>query len=133
MAKIYSLIDHSTRPSRRAYICASSKKEVAEIVGKPLSHIDQYLSVATGDLAEKYSHLKQGEMTYEEEHKVPTGMSQLDLERISALGYLKMARMSLSQCELSAEEKDRLAKIMHQIDELRADVSERLDKKYRGR
>jgi hypothetical protein len=133
MAKIYKYIDHSKRPTSYAYICADSKTEAAQIIGLPLIRVKDHLTVTTGDKASEYGHLKHGEMVYAAESKKTTGMNLLDLERIAALGYLKMAKMSLHQCDISAEEKERLSEIIGLIDELRADVSDRLEGKYKDR
>lgn len=131
--KLYMYIDHSTRPTSRAFVCASSKAAAAEVIGLPLSRVSNYLTVATGDTAAQYSHLKPGQIEYVAAKEAPKGMSLLDLERIAALGYLKTAKMALHQCDLPADEKERLAKIVAQIDELRADVSDRLEARYKGR
>jgi hypothetical protein len=133
MAKIYTYLDHSKRPTRYAYVCADSIAEAAGIIGLPLSRIKDHITVTKGDKASEYGHLKHGEMVYAAESNKPVGMSLLDLERIAALGYLKMAKMSLHQCDLTADEKARLSEIVGLIDELRADVSDRLEGKYKGR
>ena len=132
--KIYTYRDHSTRPSRLARVRANSMKEVSEIVGKPLNHIKDHLSALDEREAKKFAHLKHGEIEYEAPHVAPTGMSLLDLDRIASLGYIKSAKLSLHQCDLRDEEfKKRLGNIIEQIEELRADVSDSLEAKYKGR
>ncbi|CAH7397577.1 conserved hypothetical protein [Vibrio chagasii] len=132
--KIYQFTDHGVKPTAICYVRASSQKEVAEITGRMLSRIKPYLNEATGAHVEKYKHLAHGEYEHAMPHVAPKGISVLDLERIAALGYLKSARLSLNQCDLQDPKlKSQLAKILGDIDDLRADVCERLEGKYSGR
>lgn len=133
MLKIFTYLDHTKRPATYAYICAESMTEAAEIIGLPLQRIRDHLSLTTGDKQIEYQHLKRGEFVYPNKTKITKGISLLDFERIAALGYLKSAKMALHQCDLNPEEKERLSTIIGLIDELRADVSDRLEVRYKDR
>lgn len=132
--KIYKLIDHSFRPSRTVYVCAKSKRQVGEILDKPMSLISDYLSVATNESAHAYLDLSEGEYRYEN-YQLPFRqkgeLGRRELERIAALGFIKSAKLAVTPCDLpTAEMKQKQQQIIALLDELYGDMGEYLDDIY---
>lgn len=134
--KIFKFILHTVSDTKWAIVKASSQMKAANAVDKPLSHIRESMVVLVEDEAAKYAHLKEGEVVYESTSGVreTSGISNLDLERIAAIGYLNGAHAALQNCDIRGLKlRDRLNQIMSDIKELKGDVSEQLLEKYKGR
>ncbi|EGR0790983.1 hypothetical protein EWS92_21475 [Vibrio vulnificus] len=137
--KIYQTVDHSRRNTRYAYVCASSKKQVAEILDTTVNQLNKY---GCNPVTEshpnysKYKHLKDGEVAYENPNKKSAnqGISDRDLHRIAAIGYLDSAILALNNCQLPDREMhDRLMELQGGLKELKSDAKEALEHKYGGR
>ncbi|EHA1127135.1 hypothetical protein FG475_18840 [Vibrio navarrensis] len=138
--KIYQTVDHSRRITRYAYVCASSKKQVEEILNTTVSQLNKYgcnLVTESHPNYSKYKHLKDGEVAYEDPNKSrPTnqGISDRDLHRIAAIGYLDSAILALNNCQLPDREMHyRLMELQGWLKELKSDAKEVLEHKYGGR
>ncbi|HAS6231092.1 TPA: hypothetical protein ACGUO9_004216 [Vibrio vulnificus] len=137
--KIYKTVDHSRRITRYVYVCASSKKQVAEILNSTVSQLNKY---GCDPLAEshpnysKYKHLKDGEVAEEPNESRPKnkGISDRDLHRIAAIGYLDSAIHALNNCQLTDREMHRrLMDLQGGLKELKNDAKEVLEHQYGGR
>ncbi|HFQ5318719.1 hypothetical protein [Vibrio parahaemolyticus] len=138
--KIYKTVDHSRRITRYAYVCASSKKQVAEILNSTVSQLNKYGCDPVTESHpnySKYKHLKVGEVVYEEANKnrpKNKGISDRDLHRIAAIGYLDSAIHALNNCQLSDREMHRrLMDLQGGLKELKNDAKEVLEHQYGGR
>lgn len=139
--KIYRTIVHGHQNTRYAYVCASSKSRVAEILNVSLNQLNKYGCSALDSTDEhmfKCKHLRDGEVFYEDvgvyKSSISKGMSVLDLHRISALGYIDAALQSLNQCEMPDRAmSNRLGELRGQLKDLKDDAKEALEYKYRGR
>lgn len=138
--KIYKTVDHSKRNTRYAYVCASSKKQVAEILNTTVSQLNSYgcNPVTESDPNYlKHKHLQNGEVAYEypnENSPTNQGISDRDLHRIAAIGYLDSAILALNNCQiLDREMHSRLMELQGGLKELKSDVREALEQKYGGR
>lgn len=134
--KIFKFVLHSPGDTKWVVVKAGSQMKAAQAVGVPLSHIRGSMAVLKGDSAAEYAHLKEGEVVYESTSPVKetNGITNLDLERIAAIGYLNGAHSALQNCDLRGLAlRERLNQIMSDIKELKGDVSEELLKKYGGR
>lgn len=137
--KLYQTVDHSQRNTRYAYVCASSKNKVAEILNTTLSQLNKYGCAVLKENEAKYSryqHLKEGEVAFEDPHQnhvTKDCISDRDLHRISAIGYLDAAIHALNNCQLpDSEMKERLHQIQGDLKELKIDTNEALRHKYGG-
>lgn len=138
--KIYKTVDHSKRNTRYAYVCASSKKRVAEILNTTVSQLNKYGCDPVTESDPNYSkhkHLQDGETAYEDPNESrPTnqGISDRDLHRIAAIGYLDSAILALNNCQLPDREMHyRLMELQGGLKELKSDAREALEHMYRGR
>lgn len=138
--KIYQTVDHSKRTARYAYVCASSKRQVAETLNMTTSQLNKYgcnLVTEGHPKYSKYSNLKCGEVAYEDPNKSqPTnqGISERDLHLIAAIGYLDSAILALNNCQLPSRKlHSRLMDLQGGLKELKSDAKEVLEHKYGGR
>ncbi|HDY7429378.1 hypothetical protein [Vibrio vulnificus] len=138
--KIYKTVDHSRRITRYAYVCASSKKQVAEILNSTVSRLNKYGCDPVTESHpnySKYKHLKVGEVVYEDANETRPknkGISDRDLHRIAAIGYLDSAIHALNNCQLSDREMHRrLMDLQGGLKELKNDAKEVLEHQYGGR
>ncbi|WP_199481097.1 hypothetical protein [Vibrio owensii] len=138
--RIYQTVDHSRRNTRYAYVCASSKKQVAEILNTTVSQLNKYGCAPVTESHpnySKYKHLKDGEVAYEEPRESRPrnrGISDRDLHRIAAIGYLDSAIHALNNCQLPDREMHaRLMALQGGLKELKGDAREALEHKYFGR
>ncbi|EGQ9239980.1 hypothetical protein M2G93_19175 [Vibrio vulnificus] len=138
--KIYKTVDHSRRITRYAYVCASSKKQVAEILNSTVSRLNKYGCDPVTESHpnySKYKHLKVGEVVYEDVNETRPknkGISDRDLHRIAAIGYLDSAIHALNNCQLSDREMHRrLMDLQGGLKELKNDAKEVLEHQYGGR
>lgn len=127
-AKIYHLIDQSTRPSRNLYICASSKKEVSDILGRPLSHLEKYLKLAPPEITKTFCDLKRGEYStikHEPLKRTKVKLGRRDIESLASLGYIKAAKITMDQCDLpTIEMKELQQEISGLLSKLHGDLAE---------
>lgn len=138
--KIYKTIDHSRRNTRFVYVCASSKKQVAEILNTTVSQLNKY---GCNPVTEshpnysKYKHLQDGEVAYEdpnESRSTNQGISDRDLHQIAAIGYLDSAILALNNCRFVDREMHcRLMELQSGLKRLKGDAREALERKYGGR
>ncbi|EHU6487242.1 hypothetical protein BWH99_RS10780 [Vibrio parahaemolyticus] len=138
--KVYKTIDHGRRNTRYAYVCASSKVRVAELLNTTIGQLNKYgcNPLDKDDLKyAQYKYLQDGEVAYEspnESRSTNEGISERDLHRIAAIGYLDAAIHALNNCQMPSNKmKDRLLKIQGDLKELKIDAKEALEDKYSGR
>ena len=138
--KVFKTIDHSRRNTRFAYVCASSKNKVAEILNTTIGQLNKYGCdpLNKSDLKYlQYKHLQDGEVAYEntsEPRPTNQGLSERDLHRIAAIGYLDAAIHALNNCQMpNSEMKDRLWQLQGGLNDLKIDAKEALEQKYSGR
>ncbi|MFS1426094.1 hypothetical protein LMH73_002655 [Vibrio splendidus] len=132
--KVYKITDHQTKPSSYLYICAYSKQEVATILNRPYSHISNNMSQVSGTQLERFAHLKHGDTERDKELDKPTGISTRDLDRIASVGFVKSAMLALDQCNPPTKEmRDKLYDIVESLKSLKGDMTEEIEREFRGR
>lgn len=138
--KVYRTVDHSKRNTRFAYVCTTSKSKVAEVLGTTIGQLNKYgCDPLDKDdpRYSKYKHLQDGEVAYESPNEARPknqGISERDLHRIAAIGYLDAAVHALNNCQMpNSEMTDRLLELQGGLKELKIDAKEALEHKYSGR
>ncbi|MGP5159797.1 hypothetical protein [Pseudoalteromonas prydzensis] len=138
-ATIYKTLVHKPHGTLLAFVCASSKVRVAEILNTSVGQLRNYgcnLLSSNDQYFSKYKDLKDGDVAYEDANKTQpkSGISMIDLHRIAAIGYIDAALQSLNQCEMPTREmSNRLADLRGELQELKSDARESIEKKYSGR